>query len=55
MALIIRLPHTHGNNLIPRTFYGSSLGSNASIAELGKMTHVIDKLLSADSTVPTET
>ena len=33
----------------------SSLGgSNASIPELVKMTHIIDKLLSADSTVPTE-
>ena len=31
-----------------------SLGRNASIPEFVKMTHVIDKLLSADSTVPTE-
>ena len=32
----------------------SSLGSNASIPELVKMTHVIDKYLSADPTVSTE-
>ena len=32
----------------------SSLGSNASVPELVKMTYVIDKLFSADATVPTE-
>ena len=32
----------------------SSLGGTASVSELVKMTHVKDKLSSAESTVPTE-
>ena len=52
MALIIRLPYTHANNLIPRIWYG--FFTRKSVPELVKMMHVIYKLLSADSTVPTE-
>ena len=51
MTLIVRLPYTHGNKLIPCTFKGFFTLCNASIPELVKTTHVIDKLLSGESTV----
>ena len=47
MTLIIRLPYTHGNKLIPCTF-------NGSITELVKTTHVLDKLLLGESIVLTQ-
>ena len=53
MTLIIRIPYTHGNKLIPCTINGFFTLCNASVPELIKTTHVIDKLLSGESTVLT--
>ena len=52
MTLIIRLLYTHGNTLIHLKV--SLHVCNASIPELVKTTHVIDKLLSRESTVLTK-
>ena len=52
MALIIRLAYTHENKLNAHLMVSSQV-CNASIPELVKTTHVMDKLLSGQSTVLT--